>query len=124
MSRHFSVAIFITILLLLGGCQSKANESDINKEAEEIYLGINKSWSTGEYVSESDQEQITKFKEEYIVNYKDYPSDDELIMEMEKLINGYQLYYVSIGQDNEEAKERYSDDVNESLANLDKQFNK
>lgn len=124
MSKYFPLAIVITLISILCGCQEQAKDNTIYNEAEEIYLAIENSWSNGEYISESDQEQLAKFNEEYIVNYKDFPSDKNVIMEMEKLINGYQMYYTAIGQDNVEAKDRYNNNVNEALTNLEKEFNK
>lgn len=124
LTKHFSIAIFISILLILTGCQTKAKGSDLNSQANEIYLSIKDNWDNKEAISENEQEEINKFTEKYIYNSDEYPSDEELIMEMDQLINNYRLYFVASGQNDEVAKEKHENAVNESLANLDKQFNK
>lgn len=124
MSRHFSAAIFISILLILTGCQTKANGTDLNSQAKEIYLSIKEHWDNKEPINENEQEEINKFTEEYIYNIDEHSSDEELITEMDQLINNYRLYFVASGQNDEASKEKHEDAVNESLANLDKQFNK
>lgn len=120
LSRHFSIAIFISILLILTGCQT----TDLNSQAEDIYLSLNEHWDNKEAIGENEQEEINKFTEKYIYNSDEYPSDEELIMEMDQLINNYRLYFVASGQNDEVAKEKHENAVNKSLANLEMQFNK
>jgi hypothetical protein len=113
------------LLFLLFGCQSQtvSNET-LHDDAKNLYSLIKDSYVNNEGLDEYAQSTRDEFQETYIKNYKDYPNDEELVLNMEKLINSFTMYYVAIGLKKEDSVKMYKERIEDSISVLDKQFNK
>jgi hypothetical protein len=115
-------AISFLFLILLVGCQTQ--ENNLHTDAENVYLIIKTSVSENVNPTESEYEQLETFKSTYLENYKDYPSEQELLLEMESLVYSFNLKNVAEGLKKVDEVEMYQNSLDEAIKNLDKQFNK
>lgn len=120
MSKRLSLSFMIATLFLLIGCQATAtDDSSINEEAKEVYNIIENRWNNNESPSETQNETINNFYDKYVVNYKDYPADEEVLSEMDILINSHKLYYVAVGVNDKESQERYMSQIDTAIEKMD-----
>lgn len=124
MFKRIVFAILISIILILTGCQSEEDKNELRIDAENVYLSIKNEILSGESMSDYQKEQVNDFKDKYINNFDKYKDEEKLLSDMEKLIFGYEFYYVAIGQNDEETVKKKQDEINDALLSLDKQFNK
>ncbi|MFB5281910.1 hypothetical protein [Peribacillus sp. Hz7] len=115
--------LFILILIMLIGCQSKEDTNTLRADAEEVYLSIKDEIQNGESRSDSEYDKAIEFKEKYLFNMDDYRDEQELLSSMEKLIFGYESYQSSKYQGKEENTVEFKRRVDEALSELDLQFN-
>jgi hypothetical protein len=117
MKKHISFLLFLIILV---GCQN--NENNLHADAENVYSIIKIAVTKNITPTESEYEQLEEFKSTYLDNYKDYSSEQELLLEMESLVYSFNLKNVATGL--KENDSMYQQKLDESLENLEKQFNK
>lgn len=114
---------FLLIFLLLG-CQNQNSSEEIYNQANYIYLAIKDKVENDSPLPDEIYDEMETFKKQYIYKYKEYPSDKELIGEMDILINSYTSFNVSKGLNETDEVKMYQTRLNDSIKKLDKQFNK
>jgi hypothetical protein len=114
----------LLFLIILVGCQQKASSNDIYNEANNIYLTIKDTVESNSNLTEDESDKVDEFKQKYINNYKDYPSDEELISKMESLINSYRFYKMAIEMNKTDGIKMYKENLDKALNELDKEFNR
>lgn len=114
----------LLISLLLFGCQNTASgNSNLHQDAEQIYSAIEENGIEGQYLSDDHQQKIDEFNSNYVEKYDSFSKDDKkIILEMDKLINSYKLYFVAKGL-NDGSETSYEQKINESLNELSIKFN-
>lgn len=117
-------ALPFLLLFLLIGCQSQTVSSEkLHSDAKNLYILIKDSYVNNEGLDEYTQSVRDNFQETYIENIKDYPNDEELVLNMEKLINSFTMYYAAIGFKREDSVKMYKENIEDLISTLDKQFN-
>lgn len=118
---YFILIICFTLLIIACQRQSVSTEN-LYQDAESIYSEINENWADGRYIN--NQQKIEDFKVNYIDNYdKINENDKEIVLLMDKLINSYKLYFVSMGTKGSDVN-NYKEKIEESLNELGSKFNK
>lgn len=115
----FYIVVLLSVFLLFG-CQNTQN--NIYNDSEQVYLMIKSNIEQHASLTDNQLNSLKEYQNMYINNYKDYPKDQELIGNMEKLINSYNLYFYSIEQNNDEAINMYKQRLNKALMKLNNQF--
>lgn len=105
------------LLLFVVGCGNGAlDEKQLYSDAKDVYEAIKNNESDAHDLAE-------EFSNNYIESGIDYSEYDELILNMDKLINGHKFYYIALGLDETETAEKKKKDMIEALSSLEEQFN-
>lgn len=124
MKQLNSLILILLISSLIVGCSNQtAKTDDLYNDAEYLYETINENWQNKGYLNKTDQDYTNKFVNNYVENYDKFnEADKEIIMEMDKLIHSYKLYFVSNGVKGEDVN-NYEKKINDSLNALSDKFN-
>ncbi|MCM3316699.1 hypothetical protein M3603_08410 [Rummeliibacillus stabekisii] len=125
MLKKLKIAIpVLFFIMLIYGCQSdKTVDEMLVSDAENVYNSIKNSYVDGE--SEGKNEKAGEFLNTYLVNSSKYQSHEELLLKMDALINNDRMYTLANGlQKDEQTIEKYKNQLEGSLSDLDKYFKK
>lgn len=123
MKKIINLISICLLLLTVVGC-GKPTLDELYSDAEYLYSAINEDWQDKDYLSDTDQEYANEFVDKYVEKYKTFNEEEqEIIMEMDKLIRSHQLYFVSTGIEGEDTN-NYEEKIDDSLNVLADKLNK